>query len=93
MMRTKFMFVRDTQPLAGVRVSLKENPAESWITDDEGKIELDLPEKPGAPYTLNALWRRDARPGPATSWLVDAVRERLGECPVGAAVNSVRQRG
>ena len=41
---------------------------------------LDLPEKPGADYTLSALWRRDARPGPATSWLIDAIRDRLGVC-------------
>lgn len=43
--------------------------------------ELDLPEKPGADYTLYALWRRDARLGPATSWLIDAFRARLAECP------------
>lgn len=41
-------------------------------------VELDLPEKPGACYTLNALWRRDTRLGPAASWLVDAFREGLG---------------
>lgn len=44
-------------------------------------IELDLPEKPGAFYTLNATWRRDARPGPATSWLIDALRDQLALCP------------
>ncbi|MFZ1742115.1 MAG: LysR family transcriptional regulator [Pontixanthobacter sp.] len=44
-------------------------------------VELDLPEKPGAKYTLNALWRRDTRPGPATSWLIDAIRDRLRACP------------
>ncbi|GAA4643396.1 LysR family transcriptional regulator [Pontixanthobacter gangjinensis] len=43
-------------------------------------VELDLPEKPGNAYTLSAMWRRDARPGPATSWLIDAIRERLSEC-------------
>lgn len=44
----------------------------------EGKlVELDLPEKPGDTYTLSALWRRDTRLGPATSWLIDAFRERL----------------
>lgn len=43
-------------------------------------VELDLPEKPGADYTLSAVWRRDARPGPATSWLIDALRERLAQC-------------
>jgi DNA-binding transcriptional LysR family regulator len=40
-------------------------------------VELDLPEKPGAHYTLNALWRRDTRLGPAASWLVDAIKEGL----------------
>ncbi len=44
-------------------------------------IELDLPEKPGAQYPLNALWRRDAALGPATSWLIDAIRDKLAECP------------
>ncbi|MFZ9395937.1 MAG: LysR family transcriptional regulator [Erythrobacter sp.] len=44
-------------------------------------VELDLPEKPGAQYTLSATWRRDARPGPATSWLIDALRDRLAQCP------------
>lgn len=43
-------------------------------------VELDLPEKPGANYDLSALWRRDARPGPATSWLIDTFRETLASC-------------
>jgi DNA-binding transcriptional LysR family regulator len=41
-------------------------------------VELDLPERPGAHYTLSALWRRDTRLGPATSWLIDAFRHGLG---------------
>jgi DNA-binding transcriptional LysR family regulator len=41
-------------------------------------VELDFPEKPGGHYTLNALWRRDTRLGPAASWLVDAFRAGLG---------------
>ncbi len=44
-------------------------------------VELRLPESPGADYTLYALWRRDARLGPAASWLIDAFRGRLAECP------------
>ena len=40
-------------------------------------VVLDLPEKPGANYTLAALWRRDTRLGPAPSWLIDAFRDRL----------------
>ncbi|MEM7689942.1 MAG: LysR family transcriptional regulator [Pseudomonadota bacterium] len=40
-------------------------------------VELDLPEKPGALYTLSAMWRRDTQLGSATSWLIDAFREAL----------------
>ncbi|WP_298467535.1 LysR family transcriptional regulator [uncultured Erythrobacter sp.] len=41
-------------------------------------VELDLPEKPGEEaYRLSALWRRDTKLGPATSWLIDAFREEL----------------
>ena len=40
-------------------------------------VRLDLPEKPGADYTLYALWPRDGRLGPASSWLIGAMRERL----------------
>lgn len=44
-------------------------------------VELDLPEKPGVVYPLNALWRRDDRLGPASSWLIDAFRDQLARCP------------
>src|SRR3546814_450915 len=44
-------------------------------------VALDLPEQPGGQYPFHALWRRDARPGPASSWLIDALRERLEKCP------------
>jgi len=44
-------------------------------------VELNLPERPGADYQLSALWRRDARPGPATSWMIDALRDQLAACP------------
>ena len=44
-------------------------------------VELDLPEKTGAIYSLSALWRRDTRLGPASNWLIDAMRERLAACP------------
>nr|WP_137677986.1 LysR family transcriptional regulator [Parerythrobacter lutipelagi] len=54
-------------------------------------VELDLPERPGADYTLHALWRRDARPGPAASWLIDMFRERLADCTT--VEPSVRSRG
>ncbi|QPC98152.1 LysR family transcriptional regulator [Qipengyuania soli] len=40
-------------------------------------VELELPEKPGANYTFSAIWRRDTRPGPSTSWLIDAFRNAL----------------
>jgi DNA-binding transcriptional LysR family regulator len=45
---------------------------------DAGRlVELDLPEDPGDRYTLSALWRRDTKLGPATSWLIDAFRSAL----------------
>jgi len=44
-------------------------------------VALDLPEKPGAHYGLNALWRRDTRLGPAASWLVDAFKAGLAGSP------------
>ncbi|HSJ78494.1 MAG TPA: LysR family transcriptional regulator [Erythrobacter sp.] len=56
------------------------NMPRSMVTGDLASgalVELDLPEKPGAHYRLSALWRRDARLGPAASWLVDAFREGL----------------
>jgi DNA-binding transcriptional LysR family regulator len=43
-------------------------------------VELELPEDPGTQYTLTALWRRDSLLGPATSWMVDALKERLAAC-------------
>lgn len=60
------------------------NMPRHMVTEDLASgalVELDLPEKPGASYVLSALWRRDRRPGPATSWLIDAIRENLQRCP------------
>ncbi|PLK28023.1 LysR family transcriptional regulator [Porphyrobacter sp. TH134] len=57
------------------------NMPRAMVADDLANgtlVELDLPEKPGAHYRLSALWRRDARLGPAASWLVDAFRAGLG---------------
>ena len=69
------------------------NMPRHMVADDitAGRLcELDLPEKPGANYTLSALWRRDARPGPATSWLIDAIRDRLANCSgVDASISGV----
>ena len=56
------------------------NMPRDMVADDlaQGRLtELDLPEKPGDNYTLYALWRRDTRLGPATSWLIDAYRDEL----------------
>jgi DNA-binding transcriptional LysR family regulator len=40
-------------------------------------VELNLPENPPVAYGLNALWRKDVRPGPATSWMLEALAQRL----------------
>lgn len=39
-------------------------------------VELALPETGPIHYRLYALWRKDTRPGPATSWLLDTIIER-----------------
>lgn len=43
--------------------------------------ELSLPERPAIDYSLIALWRKDAPPGPAAVWVLDELRERLAQCP------------
>lgn len=56
------------------------NMPRHMVADDLAKgtlVELDLPEKPGDAYSLRALWRRDSTLGPATSWLIDAMRDGL----------------
>lgn len=32
---------------------------------------LSMPDHPGGTYRFNGIWRRDAPPGPAASWLLD----------------------
>lgn len=39
-------------------------------------VELCLPEAPRLDYRLHALWRKDSRPGPATTWMLNALTER-----------------
>jgi DNA-binding transcriptional LysR family regulator len=39
-------------------------------------VALCLPEAPVLQYRLHALWRKDSRPGPATTWLLDALIDR-----------------
>ena len=39
-------------------------------------VALCLPEAPQIDYQLHALWRKDSRPGPASSWMLDALIER-----------------
>lgn len=40
-------------------------------------VRLPIPEAPGMTYRFNALWRRDCRPGPARSWMLQAIADRL----------------
>ena len=42
-------------------------------------VELHLPEQPQMAYDLVALWRRDTRPGPAATWVLDEIRQRLSQ--------------
>jgi DNA-binding transcriptional LysR family regulator len=39
-------------------------------------VALCLPEAPQIHYLLHALWRNDSRPGPATTWMLEALVER-----------------
>lgn len=39
-------------------------------------VALCLPEAPNFSYRLNAMWRKDSRPGPAAAWLLDALIDR-----------------
>jgi DNA-binding transcriptional LysR family regulator len=60
------------------------NMPRHMIVDDLAKgvlVELAIPERSSPAYTLSALWRRDARLGPAACWALDAFTERLR--PVG----------
>jgi len=42
---------------------------------EEGRlVELELPENPPLGYVLHALWRKDTRPGPAASWMLEALQ-------------------
>lgn len=44
---------------------------------DAGRlVELRLPEAPPLFYALHALWRRDVRPGPASTWMLEALTLR-----------------
>lgn len=40
-------------------------------------VALDLAERPITRYALMALWRNDCLPGPAATWVLDEIRERL----------------
>lgn len=49
------------------------------VADDiaAGRLcELHLPEAPPLHYWLHALWRKDSRPGPAATWMLQALVER-----------------
>jgi DNA-binding transcriptional LysR family regulator len=47
--------------------------------DSGALVELRLPERPAIGYALVALWRKDCPPGPAALWVLDEMRERLGQ--------------
>lgn len=47
---------------------------------DAGRlIALCLPEAPELNYRLHALWRKDSRPGPTTTWMLDALADRFSD--------------
>lgn len=40
-------------------------------------VRLELPENPPVDYGLHALWRKDSRQGPATTWMLETLADRL----------------
>jgi DNA-binding transcriptional LysR family regulator len=40
-------------------------------------VALDIPENPPVDYGIHALWRTDSSPGPAASWMLEALENRL----------------
>jgi len=44
-------------------------------------VELTLPERPAMDYALVALWRKDTPPGPAATWVLDALPGLFAKCP------------
>lgn len=57
--------------------------------DGGSLVELHLPERSTLDYALVALWRKDAPPGPAASWVLDQMRARLGGAEPLAAPGAV----
>ncbi|ODU69733.1 MAG: LysR family transcriptional regulator [Novosphingobium sp. SCN 66-18] len=46
---------------------------------DAGRlVRLPMQEAPGVAYPFNAQWRRDCPPGPARSWLIEALKAGCG---------------
>jgi DNA-binding transcriptional LysR family regulator len=45
-------------------------------------VMLSIPEAPGMAYAINALWRKDCRPGPAGTWMLQAIADRLQTRPM-----------
>lgn len=55
------------------------NMPRQMVTEDLGAgrlVALCLPEAPQIRYLLHALWRNDSRPGPATTWMLEALVQK-----------------
>lgn len=44
-------------------------------------VELTVPEQPSLDYALVALWRKNSPPGPAATWVLDALPGLFATCP------------
>lgn len=53
-------------------------------------VELALPEQPAMDYALVALWRKDTPPGPAATWVLNALPGLFANCPGRNADTTVR---
>ncbi|MGS1016695.1 LysR family transcriptional regulator [Allosphingosinicella humi] len=64
------------------------NMPQSMVEDDlaTGRlVRLTMPDDTGVDYRLSCIYRSDAPPGPAASWLLERFREGRGARPKGAA--------
>ncbi|SMG23198.1 LysR family transcriptional regulator [Paracoccus sp. J56] len=56
-------------------------------------VQLDLDAYELGEYSLYALCRADHSPGPATSWLIEAFRQRLSACPKQVDLSNLAKAG
>ena len=67
-MKTRIMFIKDTEPLVGARV--ETSVGKELVTDARGQIELDLAPGPHAFRVMRDSETWAERPCPRRSWAI-----------------------